>query len=314
VAASSSKVVIFAGIAANVAVALTKFVAAAFTGSSAMLSEGVHSLVDSGNGLLLLLGINLSQRPPDEEHPFGHGLELYFWTLIVAILVFAVGGGISFYEGVLHLLNPAELKDPTWNYIVLGLAALFEGSAWVVALKGFLAAKGERGFWQAIHRSKDPTTFMVLVEDSAALLGLSIAFVGIFLGHLLDNPYLDGAASILIGVVLALVAGLLASESRGLLIGESADPEIVASIRALAETDPAVERVRRPLTMHFGPDQILLNLDVQFRIGLSAAEMESAVDRLEEAIRRKHPQVKRIFLEAEAITRPARSREQPVGP
>jgi cation diffusion facilitator family transporter len=309
---SSSRLVILAAIAANLGVAAIKFVAAAFSGSSAMLSEGIHSLVDTGNGLLLLLGLRLSQRPPDEEHPFGHGLELYFWTLIVAILIFAVGGGMSIYHGVLHLLDPSLPRDPTWNYVVLGAATLFEGAAWFVALKGFLTVKGRWGFWQAIHRSKDPTTFMVLVEDSAALLGLLVAFLSLLLGQLLGNPYLDGVASILIGLILAVVAGVLAYESRGLLIGESASPETVASIRALAEADSAVERVRRPLTMHFGPDQILLNLDVQFKSGLSAAEVEAAVDRLEEAIRRKHPQVKRIFLEAEAITRPARSREEPV--
>jgi cation diffusion facilitator family transporter len=306
-ASPSSKVVIVAAVCGNLAVAVTKFVAAAFTGSSAMLAEGIHSLVDTGNGLLLLLGLRLSRRPPDETHPFGHGLELYFWTLIVAILIFAVGGGVSVYEGILHLVHPAPPGNPAWNYAVLGLAAVFEGAAWCFALRGFLAVKGEKGVWEAVHDSKDPTTFLVLFEDSAALLGLLIAFLGIFLGQLLDAPFLDGLASVLIGLILAAVAAVLAYECRGLLLGESADPKTVDSIRALVEADPAVEHVRRPLTMHFGPEQVLLNLDVQFRRGLSAAEVEAAVDRLETAIRARHPEIKHIFLEADAIrTRPAR--------
>jgi cation diffusion facilitator family transporter len=312
-ASSSTRTVIVAAVCGNVAVAVTKFVAAFCTGSSAMLSEGIHSLVDTGNGLLLLWGIHRSRRPPDETHPFGHGLELYFWTLIVAILIFAVGGGVSVYEGVLRLLHPTPLEDPTWNYAVLGLATLFEGSAWFLAFKQFLAVKGDAGLWQAVRRSKDPTTFMVLFEDSAALIGLAVAFVGIAFGHLLGTPYLDAAASVIIGLLLAAVAAVLAHETRGLLTGESADPRVVASIRALAEADPAVERVRRPLTMHLGPEQVLLALDVQFRPGLTAPDVEAAVDRLEAAIRARHPKVRHIYLEAEAITARA-GRPQPAAP
>jgi len=308
-ASSSTRKVIVAAVSGNLAVATTKFVAAFCTGSSAMLSEGIHSLVDTGNGLLLLWGIHRSRRPPDETHPFGHGLELYFWSLIVAILIFAVGGGVSIFEGIHHLLHPAPMANPIWNYAVLGIATLFEGSAWFLALREFLAIKGEVGVWQAIHRSKDPTTFMILFEDSAALLGLGIAFLGIALGHLLNTPVLDAAASVVIGILLAAVAAVLAYETRGLLIGESADPKVVASIRALVEADPAVERVRRPLTMHLGPEQVLLALDVQFRPGLTAPEVEAAVDRLEAAIRARHPQVRHIYLEAEAIT--ARAGRQP---
>jgi cation diffusion facilitator family transporter len=300
-ASPSSRLVIAAAITGNLAVAVTKFVAAAFTGSAAMLAEGIHSLVDTGDGLLVLLGMHLSRRPPDETHPFGHGLDLYFWTLIVAILIFAVGGGMSVLEGILHLLDPAPLENPAWNYAVLGLAAVFERAAWGVALKGFVAVKGTKGIWEAVHESKDPTKFVVLFEDTAALLGLLIAFLGILLGQLLGIPSLDGLASILIGLILAAVAVVLAYESRGLLLGESADPKTVASIRALAEADSAVERVRHPLTMHFGPEQVLLNLDVQFRRGLSAPELEPAVDRLEAAIRARHPQIKHIFLEGDAI-------------
>src|SRR5262245_12990591 len=195
---ASSKRTIFAAIGANIAIAATKFVASAFTGSSAMLSEAIHSLVDSGNGLLLLWGIRASQRPADAKHPFGHGKELYFWTLIVAILIFAVGGGMSMYEGISHLFHPNPLRAPIWNYVVLGLAVVFEGYSWTVAVEEFRATQQGPGVWRAVHTSKDPTVFTVLFEDSAALLGLLIALAGVYLGHQLGNPYLDGVASLAI--------------------------------------------------------------------------------------------------------------------
>lgn len=302
-AAASSPVAVYAAIAGNLAIAITKFVAAALTGSSAMLSEGIHSVVDTGNGLLLLLGIRLSRRPPDANHPFGHGKELYFWTFIVAILIFAVGGGMSIYEGVVHLRHPEPVASPVWNYVVLGIAVVFEGLTWAVAYREFRRSSGAGSLWRAVHVSKDPTTFTVLFEDSAALLGLLVAFLGVFLSHQLGNPYFDGAASIVIGVILGVVAMLLAYESRGLLVGEAADDELIASVRGLAQADPAVEGVAPPLTMHLGPHEILLNLDIQFRGGLAAAEIEVAVDRLEKEIRARHPWVKRIFIEAESLTR-----------
>src|SRR5919109_2383527 len=230
---ASSKRTIFAAIGANIAIAATKFVAAAFTGSSAMLSEAIHSLVDSGNGLLLLLGIRMSQKPADLSHPFGYGKELYFWTLIVAIMIFAVGGGMSMYEGITHLTHPTPLHSPLWNYIVLGLAIVFEGYSWSVAVKEFRAAWQGQEVWRAIHTSKDPTLFTVLFEDSAALLGLLVALAGVYLGHQLENPYLDGIASVVIGIILAVVAVLLAFERKGVFVGERADTEAVASIRAL---------------------------------------------------------------------------------
>lgn len=311
-AAATSKSAVYAAIAGNLAIAVTKFIAASVTGSSAMLSEGIHSLVDTGNGLLLLLGIRRSRKPPDPDHPFGHGKELYFWTLIVAILIFAVGGGMSVFEGIVHLRHPSELNDPTWNYVVLALAAAFEGFTWSVAYRELRKTRGQRNLWEAFRASKDPTTFTVLVEDSAAMLGLLVAFLGVYFGHQFHNPYLDGAASIVIGIILGVVAIALSHESKGLLVGESADPEVLASIRALAEADPAVERIGPPLTMHLGPHEVLLNLDIQFRKGMSAAEVEAAVDRLEKAIRAKHPEVKRIFIEAESLTA-GRQASAPVG-
>lgn len=299
--ATSSKTAIYAAIAGNFAIAVTKFAAATYTGSSAMFAEGIHSLVDTGNGGLLLFGIRQSQRPPDTRHPFGYGKDLYFYTLMVAVLIFAVGGGVSVYEGILHVLHPAELSDPTINYVVLGFSIVFEGLAWIVAFKGFMAVKGERSIWRAIRGSKDPTTFAVLFEDSAALLGLVVAAVGIFLAHRLEMPVLDGAASIVIGAVLCVVAVLLLRETKGLLLGESADREVVESIRRVAMQDPAITGVGRLMTMHMGPREVLVNLDLQFNRGLGAEEVEQAVMRLESRIRARHDEVRHIFIEAASV-------------
>lgn len=300
--ATTTKTGIYAAMTANVAIAVAKFVAAWFTGSSSMLSEGIHSLVDTGNGLLLLLGICRSQQPSTEEHPFGHGKELYFWSLIVAILIFSLGGGMSFYEGIEHLRHPAPLTDPTWNYVVLGLSAIFEGAALVLSLKTFNAHRGNKPFWTALRASKDPGNFAVIFEDSAALLGLAVAGLGVFLSHALHNPYLDGVASLVIGLILVVTATLLAYQSKGLLIGEGSDPEVLRRIQALAQADPAVCAARRPLTMHLGHEEVLLALDINFRQELTAAEVEVAVDRLERGIRALHPPIKRIFIEAQSVS------------
>jgi cation diffusion facilitator family transporter len=299
--ASESKTAIFAAIAGNLAIAATKFVAAAFTGSSAMLSEGIHSLVDTGNGALLLLGVRNSKRPPDERHPFGHGMEIYFWSLIVAILIFALGGGMSVYEGVTHIQHPNPIGNPTWNYVVLGLAIVFESISFYFAIKAFRKEKGKQGVWQTIRGSKDPTTFTILFEDTAALLGLVVALVGIFLGHQLNNPYLDGAASITIGVILGAVAGFLAYESKGLLIGEGVSPQVLASIRSIAASEPAVAEVRKALTMHLGPQEVLLTLDIRFQKDLTTHEIAAAIDELEAKIRNRHREVRHIFIEAKAL-------------
>lgn len=310
---TSAKKTIYAAITANFGIAIVKFIAAAITGSSAMLSEGIHSTVDTGNELLLLLGLRLSKKPADDTHPFGYGQELYFWTLIVALFIFAIGGGMSIYEGVNHILDPEPLTDPFWNYVVLGLAVVFEGYSWNVALQEFLASKGEENFWTAIRASKDPTIFTILFEDSAALVGLFVAFLGVFWGHFLNNVYLDGVASIAIGVILAGVAILLAYESKGLLIGEGANAETVADIRSLTQADPAVRKVLKVLTLHFGPEEILLNLDIQFTKKLSTEQLAVVVERLEKQITSKHPEIKNIFVEAKSIaaSRLAQSERKP---
>ncbi len=226
-----------------------------------------------------MLGIHKSKQPPDATHPFGYGKELYFWSLIVAVLIFGVGGGISTYEGILHLIDPNPLEDPIWSYIVLGMAMVFEGFVFVIAFRAFQEVKGEEHtIWQAIKASKDPTIFTVLFEGAAALLGLIVAFVGIFLTHYFNNPSLDGAASVVIGVILATVAVLLVYESKGLLIGEGADPQTLERIRHLAEADPAVKQVSNPLTMYFGQHTVLLTVDIEFHDALSAIEVEEAID------------------------------------
>lgn len=298
----SSKLPLYGALVANLAIAITKFIAAGLSGSSAMLSEGIHSIVDTGNSLLLLLGLRKSKKPADASHPFGHGKELYFWSLIVAILIFAIGGGMSLYEGVQHLREPEPVSDPTLSYIVIALAVVFEGAAWTMAYKNFSKTRTEKSFLKALRASKDPSTFAVLFEDTAAILGLIIAFLGIFLSHTLHNPIFDGIASMLIGLILAAVAVLLASESKGLLIGEGASRPVLESITQLANADPAVAQIAPPLTMHMGPFEILLAIDVKFKRDLSSEEIENAIARLERAIFSKHPEVKRIFIEAKSIT------------
>jgi cation diffusion facilitator family transporter len=300
---SESLIAVYGAIAANLAVAVTKFVAAFGSGSSAMLSEGIHSLVDTGNESLLLLGLRQSRKPADEAHPFGHGRELYFWSLVVAIVIFGVGGGMSFYEGVSHLRRPGQLGDPTWSYVVLGLSFLFEGSSWVVALRQFLPKAKDESLWRALRKSKDPSLVTVLLEDSAALVGLAIAALGIYLAHAFRSHVFDGAASILIGLMLTFVAVFLAYESKGLLIGEAARRDVVQSVRRAAQNDPDAELVRRPLTMHLGPEDVLLNLTVKFRDDLSAAEVAEAVARMERTIQERHPEIQRIFIEPEAKSR-----------
>ncbi|WP_392535569.1 cation diffusion facilitator family transporter [Nostoc sp. C117] len=301
-ATDSSKKTIFAAMGANLAIAITKFIAASITGSSAMISEGIHSVVDTGDQLVLLLGISRSQKPANDSHPFGYGQELYFWTFIVAILIFAIGGGMSIYEGITHLISPSPLEDPMWNYIVLGVAILLEGYSWTVALKEFLPMKGKQNFWQAIKNSKDPTVITILFEDTAAILGLFVALIGIFLGHLFNNVYCDGIASIIIGIILAVVAVVLARESKGLLVGESADPQTIANIRSLSKTEPGVKEVIRVLTMQLAPKEVLLNLELQFSHNLTGEEIALTVESLEAKISQKHPEIKQIFIEAKSLT------------
>lgn len=296
---TGSKKVIIAALIGNALISVTKFSAAFITGSSAMLSEGIHSLVDTGNQILLLHGIKQSTKPADENFPFGHGKEIYFWSFIVAILIFALGGGISIYEGIQHLLNPVEMKNPMLNYIVLGLAMLFEGAAWLFALREFSRAKGKWGYIEAVKRAKDPSIFVVLFEDSAAMLGLIVAFIGIALSQYTGFIYFDGIASIIIGLILIGTAIWLAYETKGLLIGESANQSVVKGIRGILQGNSVIDQVNEVLTLHMGPNYILANLSVDFKDSISADEVEGTIAALSQIIKQQYPEVKRIFIEAE---------------
>jgi cation diffusion facilitator family transporter len=293
-----SRIVVYGAITANLGIATSKLAAALITSSSAMLSEAIHSFVDTGNGVLLLVGQKRSERPPDADHPFGHGKELYFWSLIVAVLVFGVGGGVSVFEGVHHLVRPSELGDPTWNYIVLGVAFLFDGTSFAIGVKELWQQKSPRhNAFEALRESKDLSVVSVVLEDSAALIGLAFAFAGVFLAHRFEDPRFDGAASIAIGALLAVVASLLLLACRKLLIGERADPELVAQIRALALADEDVLDVRRLLTMQLGAQQILLNASLRFRPEMAGSEVSAAIDRLSDRIQKAYPEVQPIFIQ-----------------
>lgn len=298
----SSKKVIFAALIGNSLIAVTKFVAAVITGSSAMLSEGIHSLVDTGNQLLLLHGMKQARKPADARFPFGHGKEVYFWSFVVAIMVFALGAGISIYEGVHHILHPEPINNPMINYIVLGLAIVFEGFAWFFALTEFTKAKGKWGYIEAVQRGKDPTMFVVLFEDSAAMLGLLVAMGGLLLTQFTGLLIFDGLASIVIGLILAGTAIWLAYETKGLLIGESANKTVVEGIRQLVQGHPKVTTTNEVVTMHMGPEFILLNLSVDFEDALDAGELKAVIHDIDQSIKQKYPIVKRIFIEAEAQT------------
>ena len=263
-ASHSSKKVVYAALAGNGLIAVTKFFAAAATGSSAMFSEAIHSLVDTGNQRLLLYGIKRSNKPADEAHPFGYGMELYFWTFVVAILIFGVGAGVSLIEGILKIQNPHPITNPLINYIVLAIAFVFEAAAWIVAYREFRTRQGKRGLFDAVRRSKDPTVFTVLFEDSAATLGLVVAFIGIWLGQTLDMPILDAVASIVIGLILAVTAALLAYETKGLLIGEAAAPDVVSGVRGIVLARQGILAINEMATLHFGPEDVLLTLSVDF--------------------------------------------------
>lgn len=297
--ASGSKKVIYAALVGNAAISVTKFVAATLTGSSAMLSEGVHSLVDTGNQVLLLYGMKRARRPADAGFPFGHGKEIYFWSFAVAIMIFAVGAGVSLYEGVIHLVHPEPMSSPTINYVVLGLAMVFEGFAWFFAWREFSRVKGRLGYFEAVSRGKDPTLFVVLFEDSAAMLGLVVAFVSVWLGQVTGWLWLDGAASVVIGLILGATAVWLAVETKGLLIGESASKEVIAGIRGIVAARPRVEQVNEVLTMHMGPEFVLVTLSVQFRDAETTESLEQAIARIDADIKKSWPEVKRVFVEAE---------------
>lgn len=278
---------------------MAKFVAAGMTGSSSMLTEGVHSVVDSGNQVLLLYGQKRAKRPADAAHPFGYGRELYFWAFVVAILIFAIGAGVSVYEGYLHIIEPEALTDPTINYVVIAISFALEGSSWWIARREFKASKGDLGWWQAIHQSKDPAGFIVLFEDSAALAGLVIAAIGVWASHAFGDPRIDGYASIAIGIVLGIVAALLARESKGLLIGERADPQVVARVREAVAAHPAITAVNHVRTIHTAPDSIFVAISADFDDSLTMGQGEMMIEQIEQTLKKTEPRLSSIYIRPE---------------
>lgn len=292
----SNKIVVYAALFGNLAIALVKFVAAYITNSSAMLSEAIHSVVDTLNEILLLYGMKKSQQPANYQHPFGYGRELYFWAFIVSLMVFALGAVVSIYQGIQHIRQPEEMLSPFINYIVLAFAIVCEGASWLVALKSFKKTKGKLGYFEAFRRSKDPTTFTVLFEDSAALIGLFIALIGIFLAHQLNMPILDGVASILIGVVLAISALLLGRETKGLLLGETADPQLRNNVLTIAQQDLSVLSANGVLTEQMGAHQVIASLSLEFKDHLTSDDIEVCVNRIESKIKKIHPEIVALFI------------------
>jgi cation diffusion facilitator family transporter len=308
----SSKRVVYVGLIANLAIAIAKYIAAFATGSSSMLAEAFHSTADSGNEILLLIGIKRSTRPPDTLHPFGHGKLLYFYALLVAVYIFGVGGGLAVHEGISSLRHPSLSARPLWNYTVLLLAGCFEGYSWRISYRELLSRKdSDESIWDQIKGSKDPTVFIVFLEDTAGILGTVIAFFGILLGHTFNNPYLDPIGSIMIGALLACVALILGRETGALLVGERTNRSKIRKVKEIITADDAVEQVGDILTMQLGPNQVLLTVDIRFRRDLSLDQLESVIDRLEKKIREQEPSIERIFIEAESFTRSDHKGEQP---
>jgi cation diffusion facilitator family transporter len=297
---SNNKLVLFAALGANLGIAIAKFVAAAFTGSSAMLTEGFHSVVDSTNQLLLLYGERASQKPADELHPLGYGRELYFWSFVVAILIFATGAGLSIYEGVRHILHPGPIEGATLAYIVLAVSFVLEGASWLTAVREFRVTLGDLGWWQAVRRSKDPATFIVLFEDSAAMFGLVVAALGVCLTHWTNNPVWDGTASVVIGVALAFVAFMLARESKGLLIGERADPKLVDAIRAAFVARPEVSNVQEVITIHIAPRKVFVSASVDFEDAIAVGDIERLIADTEFSLREAWPQIASVYIKPKA--------------
>jgi len=299
-AGESTKAVV-AAIAGNFAIAVCKFAAAGFSGSAAMLAEAIHSLVDTGNDGLMLYGLRRSTKPADEDHPFGYGHELYFWTLVVGILIFGLGGGMSILTGILHVMNETTTEASVWSYAVLAIAAVFEGISWWFGYRAFRSEQQGRGVVETIQISKDPTTFSVLLEDSAALAGLAIAFAGIFMSHQLGVPWIDGASSIVIGVLLCLIALVMVYESKGLLIGEGVAKETAHGVRALIAAESDVESIGKLGTLYLGPEDVMLAVEVRFRRDGSVADTRHAIGRMSNAIRAKYPRIRHVFLDASSI-------------
>lgn len=298
---ASSKKSIYSALAANLLIAITKFIASHFSNSASMFAEGIHSLVDTVNQLLLLYGIKRSRKAPDARHPFGYGKELYFWSFIVSIMIFGLGGGISIYQGVIHMLHPEPLGNPTISYIVLLLSIIFEGTSMVIAIKAFNRTRGELSWWTAIIKSKDPSSFLVLFEDIAAVAGLIIVLICIFIGHHYNIPQLDGFASLLVGLLLVGVSAILARESRSLLMGESIAPETQSKITDLVQKHPAVTKVLRLLSTYQSPEEVVLVLIIAFKDNTTIVEINDIIDVIKTNIKQEFPLIRFVIIQPESL-------------
>ncbi|RFZ92180.1 cation transporter [Mucilaginibacter conchicola] len=293
---------IYSALIANLLIAVTKFVAGGFTRSSSMISEGIHSMVDTVDQVLLLYGLKRSKKAPDATHPFGYGKELYFWSFIVSILIFGLGGGISIYQGIHHIIEPEPVENPIWNYIVLGLSLIFEGASFIIAAKEFNQVRNGLSWWDAIIKSKDPSSFLVLFEDGAAVLGLLIVFILMLIGQSLDLPYLDGVASVLVGLLLVFTSAILARESRSLLMGEGIAPETQTKICTLAEQDQAVIRVVNVLSTYQAPDDVILMLIIDFDPDIDTEDITGSIERIRKAIKEAYPLIKLVFIQPQTYS------------
>ncbi len=298
----NSNLTIYGSLAGNLGVAITKFIAAGASGSAALFSEAIHSVVGTVNGALLLLGDKRSRKPPDDLHPFGYGKELYFWSFVVSVSIFALGGGFSIVEGVMHIRSDKQSDDPKWNYIVLGAAFIFESITLIIAARQFAECKENERVLETIHKAKDPKNISVLLEDSAAVLGIFVAFLGIYLSQRFHTPLYDGIASIVIGCILCAAAGLLGYECKHLLVGEGAGRWMLDEIRKIAAQESPVKEVRKLLTMYFGPDTILLTMELHFLPPLSLEQVNTIVADVERKIRERFQEVKFIFIETRLLS------------
>jgi cation diffusion facilitator family transporter len=290
---------IYSALAANLLIALTKFIAGAFTNSSSMISEGIHSTVDTTNQLLLLYGIKRSKKPADESHPFGYGKELYFWSFVVSILIFGLGGGLSIYQGIVHIMEPEVMKDPFWNYIVLVLSLIFEGTSLFIAVKEFNKTRKGLRWWDAIIKSKDPGSFLVVFEDGAAVAGLLVVMILMGVSYTFQIPELDGLASVIVGLLLVFVSFILARESRSLLMGEGIAPETREKIAKLAERDVAVVRTKSILSTYQSPEEVVLMLIVDLEDHLDTQEITEAIQRIRENIKQEFHLVRFVIIQPE---------------
>jgi cation diffusion facilitator family transporter len=292
-----SKSFLYVSLAVDTLIAVSKFIAAAITGSSSMIAEGIHSVIDAFSQLLLLWGVKTSKRLPDETRPFGYGKELYFWSFIVSLVIFILGGCISFYEGLMRLKQPTLNESQNWNYIVLAIAFVFTMVSMITALKAFNKQRGDKAFFKAVTQSKDPSTFIVLLGDVGDLLGLIVAFAGVCLRQIFNNPYYDGIASMIIGVIMIAISLLLVRESKSLLMGETTSRRTLRKVVSITEADIAVVKVKKHFSMYMAPDEILLQLNAVFKDGLTTHQITDAIERITKTIQVEFPRIKQIFIE-----------------